>query len=160
MNLVIECEVGLRLKKDLLVAAAPFTAASVADAVGAVMPAFELVEDRKADYKKTNALSVIAENCWNAGVVLGPDAPYAPGDSLEGIAARLTVNGRSTNEGRSDNPLSTLAWVANLAAEHDRALHAGMVVITGSVIPTLPIRAGETFVFTLEGLGSTQLTAV
>jgi 2-keto-4-pentenoate hydratase len=160
MNLVIECEVGLRLKKDLLVAAAPFTAASVTAAVGAVMPAFELVEDRKADYKKTSALSVIAENCWNAGVVLGADVPFAPGRSLDGIAGRLTINGRDAHAGRSDDPLSTLAWVANLAAEHDHALHAGMVVITGSVIPTLPIQAGETFVFALEGFGSTELTAV
>jgi 2-keto-4-pentenoate hydratase len=160
MNLAIECEVGLRLKKDLLVAAAPFTAEKVTAAVGAVMPAFELIEDRKADYKKTNALSVIAENCWNAGVVLGPDVPFTPGDTLGGIVGRLVIDGRDVHEGRSDDPLSTLAWVANLAAEHDRALHAGMVVITGSVIATLPIRAGQTFEFTLEGLGSTRLTAV
>jgi 2-keto-4-pentenoate hydratase len=160
MNVVIECEVGLRLKNDLPVAAAPFTADSVMAAVGAVMPAFELVEDRRADYKKTNALSVIAENCWNAGVVLGADVAFVPGRSLDGIAGRLGINGRDAHEGRSDDPLSTLAWVANLAAGHGRAIHAGMVVITGSVIPTLPIKAGDTFVFTLDGLGSAQLTAV
>jgi 2-keto-4-pentenoate hydratase len=34
-----------------------------------------------------------------------------------------------------------------------------MVVITGSVIPTLPIAAGDRFVFSLEGLGSAELTA-
>jgi 2-keto-4-pentenoate hydratase len=159
MNVVIECEVGLRLKKDLLVAAAPFTAASVEAAVGAVMPAFELIEDRRADYKQTNALSVIAENCWNAGVVLGADVAFSPGRSLDRIAGKLAIDGRAAHEGLSDDPLSTLAWVANLAAHRGRALSAGMVVITGSVIPTLPIKAGETFVFSLDGLGSTELTA-
>jgi hypothetical protein len=35
-----------------------------------------------------------------------------------------------------------------------------MVVITGSVVPTLPIKAGDKFVFTLEGFGSTEVSAV
>ena len=34
------------------------------------MPAFELIEDRKAHYKGTSALSIIADNCWNAGIVV------------------------------------------------------------------------------------------
>jgi 2-keto-4-pentenoate hydratase len=160
MNVVIECEVGLRLKSELPVSGAPFTADSVRPAVGAVIPAFELVEDRKADYKQTNALSVIAENCWNAGVVLGADVALTPGRSLTGIAGRLAINGESANEGRSDDPLATLAWVANLAAARGRALAAGMVVITGSVIVTLPIKPGDRFVFTLEGFGSTEVSAV
>jgi 2-keto-4-pentenoate hydratase len=159
MNVVIECEVGLRLRSDLAVASAPFTAESVRAAVGAVVPAFELVEDRKADYKQTNGISVIAENCWNAGVVLGADVPLTPGTSLKGIQGRLAINGQAAKEGLSDDPMETLAWVANLAASRGRAVEAGMVVITGSVVPTLPIKAGETFVFTLEGFGSTQVTA-
>jgi 2-keto-4-pentenoate hydratase len=159
MNVVIECEVGLRLKSELPASAAPFSAESVGKAVGAVVPAFELVEDRKADYKQTNGLSVIAENCWNAGVVLGADVPFSSERSLKGIAGRLAINGKPANEGRSDDPLATLAWVANLAASRGRGIAAGMVVITGSVIVTLPIKAGDTFVFDLEGFGSTQVSA-
>jgi 2-keto-4-pentenoate hydratase len=160
MNVVIECEVGLRLKSELPVAGAPFTADSVRGAVGAVVPAFELVEDRKADYKQTNGISVIAENCWNAGVVLGADVPLKPGTSLKGIQGRLAINGQAEKEGLSDDPMETLAWVANLAASRGRAVAAGMVVITGSVVPTLPIKAGDRFVFTLGGFGSTELSAV
>jgi len=33
-----------------------------------------------------------------------------------------------------------------------------MVVITGSVLPTIPIAAGDTFVFSLDGIGSTELS--
>lgn len=37
------------------------------------MPAFELVDDRRMDYSRfaANILSFIADNAWNAGVVLG-----------------------------------------------------------------------------------------
>jgi 2-keto-4-pentenoate hydratase len=34
-----------------------------------------------------------------------------------------------------------------------------MVVITGSVIATLPIAAGQRFEFTLDGIGSVAMTA-
>ncbi len=157
VHLVIECELALRLGRDL--AGTSFTAASVAPAVAAVMPAFELVEDRNADYKSTSALSMIADNCWNAGIVVGPDVPFDPGHAPVGALGRLAINGREAHEGRTEDPLATLAWIANLANQNGRPLTAGMVVITGSVIPTLPIAAGDRFVFSLDGLGSVEMTA-
>jgi 2-keto-4-pentenoate hydratase len=47
----------------------------------------------------------------------------------------------------------TLAWPANLLAERKRDLKAGMVVITGSLIPTFSIASGDRVVFTVDGLG-------
>jgi 2-keto-4-pentenoate hydratase len=158
-HVVIECELALRLARDLPASATPYTAEAVTPAIGAVMPAFELIEDRNADYKQTSALSIIADNCWNAGIVLGAPVDYDPARPLDGIAGRLTINDARTHEGRTDGPLATLAWIANLAAGQGRPLTAGMVVITGSVIPTLPIAPGDRFVFTLEGLGNVEVTA-
>ena len=158
-HVVIECELALRLARDLPVSATPYTADSVKPAIGAVMPAFELIEDRNADYKQTSALSIIADNCWNAGIVLGAPVDYDPSRALDGVAGRLTINDSRAHEGRTDGPLATLAWIANLAAGQARPLKAGMVVITGSVIPTLPIAPGDRFVFSLDGLGSAEITA-
>ena len=146
MNVVVEFELAVRLGRDLLQAPTPWTGDTVAKAVAAVMPAFELIEDRKADYKSTNALSLIVDNCWNAGIVLGAEVPFAPQRPLAGIGGHLAINGRDTHHGSTDDPLATLAWVANLAVAHRRPLKAGMVVITGSVIPTLPIAAGDRLV--------------
>ena len=158
MNVVIEFELAVELGRDLPKSPAPFTAATVVPAVAAVMPAFELIEDRNADYKSVNALSLICDNCWNAGIVLGPPVSFAA-QSLCGLPGRLEINGNERHRGTTDDPLATLAWVANLAAERGRPLRAGMVVITGSVIATLPIKPGDQFVFRIEGLGAVELTA-
>jgi len=158
VHLMVECELALRLRRDL--AGTSFTAESVAPAIAAVMPAFELIEDRNADYKSTSALSMIADNCWNAGIVIGPDVPFDPARPPVGTLGRLTINGAQNHEGRTEDPLATLAWIANLANQNGRPLTAGMVVITGSVIPTLPIAAGDRFVFSLDGLGSVEMTAI
>jgi 2-keto-4-pentenoate hydratase len=158
INVVVEFELAVRVGRELPASAKPWTAETVRPAVAAVMPAFELIEDRRADYKRTDALSLIADNAWNTGIVLGAEVPYRQ-TPLNGIAGHLAINGRDTHRGLTDDPLGTLAWIANLAVGRNRPLKAGMVVITGSVIPTLPIAAGDRFVFCLDGLGSVELSA-
>jgi 2-keto-4-pentenoate hydratase len=159
VNVRIECELAVRLGRDLPQAAAPYTRASVRAAVAEIMPAFELIEDRGAEYKSTKALSLIADNAWNGGVVLGPATPLPAGLDLDGIAGALASNGKAIAIGRTDDPLGALAWLATQAAECDRPLTAGMVVITGSVIVTVDIAPGERLDFSLDGLGAVTLTA-
>src|SRR3989304_3426565 len=50
VNLIVEFELAMALAEDLPAAGAPFSRERVAQAVGAVMPAFELLDDRGADY--------------------------------------------------------------------------------------------------------------
>ena len=159
MHVVLECELAVRIGRALGKPSAPYTAASVKPAIAAVMPAFELIEDRKADYKDAQALSMIADNCWNAGVVLGAETPFNAAQSLAGVHGSLETDGRPSGEGMTDDPLGALAWVANLAIEQGRMLERGMIVITGSIIPTFPVRAGNRVVFQLDGLGGTELLA-
>jgi 2-keto-4-pentenoate hydratase len=157
MHVVIECELAVRLARDLG-PGVRHTPESVRGAIGTVLPAFELIEDRRAEYKSCKALSLIADNCWNAGIVTGAEAA-TPGGTFDGIEGKLSINGREQQSGRTDGPLGALAWVANLAVERGMPLRAGQVIMTGSVIPTLPIKAGDRFVFALEGLGATEVVA-
>src|SRR5215470_17036350 len=70
-HLGLEFEVGVRLGRDLPREAAPFTREQVARAVDGVCAAVEVVDDRNADYATLEALSLIADNSWNPGAVLG-----------------------------------------------------------------------------------------
>lgn len=160
VNVRIECELAVRVGRDLPGEPGGYTRESVRPAIAKVMAAFELIEDRKADYKTTSALSLIADNAWNGGIVIGPGVDLPAGLELDGIAGSLMRDGRPEAVGRTDDPLGALAWVANLAAARRQPLTAGMVVITGSVITTLDIAPGERLDFTLEGIGSTSMTAV
>lgn len=158
VNLMVEFELAVRVGTDLPKRDAPYSAADVRPAVAEVMPAFELIEDRGADYKSTSALTLIADNAWNGGVVLGAPKRVPADMELNGMRGSLTVNGEPRGTGLTDGPMDALAWVVNLAADRGRPLQAGMIVITGSVLPTIPIASGETFVFTLDGIGSAELS--
>jgi 2-keto-4-pentenoate hydratase len=159
VSLKIECELAFRIAADLPARAEPFSAAAMLAAVDAVMPAFELVDDRHAVYRETSALSLIVDNAWNAGIVLGAPSDPAALPTLYGLAGSLQIADQAALEGRSDNPLQALAWIANLIAARSSGLKRGMVVMTGSLIPTRPIAAGEAAVFRVEGLGEVSLKA-
>jgi 2-keto-4-pentenoate hydratase len=156
VNLRIESEIALKLGADLPASRAPWTRETVAPAVAGAMPAFELIEDRYADYTKTEATSLIVENCWNGGVVLGAPKSISV-EALVGIFGHLSIDGKAVGEGAAEDPCATLAWLANHLAERGRDLKAGMVVITGSLIPTVSIASGQCAVFVVEGLGETVM---
>ncbi len=164
VHLGVECEIAVRLGRTLSAAAAPHDRDSVAEAVAECLPSFELVEDRNADYQALDAPSLIADNCWNAGVVLG----QASGDwrslDLAAAPAGLAVNGAVVDRGRSGDamghPFEAVAWLANLLSGSGTELEHGMIVMTGSVMTTKFPAAGDAFVFTVEGLGEAALTLV
>ena len=159
VNVRLECELAVRLGRDLLPQSRPYGRDSVGESVAEIMAAFELIEDRSADYPICKAMSLIADNAWNGGIVIGAARRLPAGLDLNGIAGSLLRNGVEAGEGTTDDPLGALAWLANLAIERGRPMTAGMVVITGSVIPTLDIAAGERLVFALDGVGDCALTA-
>jgi 2-oxo-3-hexenedioate decarboxylase/2-keto-4-pentenoate hydratase len=159
VNLRIESEIALELGSDVRASGAPWTPETVAPAVAGAMPAFELIEDRSANYAEAEAISLIVENCWNGGAVIGTPRPL-PAADLVGIRGRLTISGKSVGEGRAEDPFATLAWLANHLAERGRGLEAGMVVITGSLIPTVSVLPGDRAVFAVEGLDDVVLEVV
>jgi len=159
VNLRVESEIALELGADMPAKGAPWNAETAAACVAGAMPAFELIEDRHAVYTETRATSMIVDNCWNGGVVLGPMKKVAPVDVI-GVKGRQTLNGQASGEGNAENPFATLAWLANLMAARSHDLKRGMVVITGSVVPTFSISPGDRAVFSVEGLGEVVMDIV
>ena len=159
VNVRIECELAVRLGRTLLPEPSPYTRDSVRPAVAEIMAAFELIEDRHADYKTCQALSLIADNAWNGGIVIAAPKPLPAALDPDGIAGRLSRNGKLEAAGRTDDPLGALAWLANLAIERRRPIERDMVVITGSVVTTVDIAAGDRLDFVLEDVGEVSLSA-
>lgn len=156
-HLMIECELAIRLVIDLPKRREPWTRETVRLAISTVMPAFELIEDHHADYQHCEAASLIADNAWNGGIVLGKPKTASYTD-VDGLAGEVTINGQPAGAGRTDDPLGALAWLANLAADRGRPLKANQVVITGSVMPTFRAAAGDEVVFRLAGIGEVRMT--
>ena len=157
----IEFEVAVKLKADLPATGAAHTRESVASAVASCMPAFELVEDRNADYSTMDAFSLIADNCWNGGNVLGQPVSHWQDLDLVNTATRLSINGKAADEGKigdaMGHPFEVVAWVANLLNQRGKLLKKDMIVMTGSSMTTKFPVAGDRLEFSIDNIGKIEL---
>lgn len=157
----VEFEVTVRLGDALEKRDAPHDRQSVAAAVATCAASYELVEDRNADFDQVNAFNLIAENNWNAGLILGQEVENWAAVDLENGPTRLWIDGQLAGEGKTGDalghPLDAVAWLANLLNDRGKALQAGMVVMTGSSITTRFPEAGQHYRFAVEGLGEVAI---
>ena len=161
-RLGIESELALRIGKEVPILAADGNVRDLIACVDAVAAAFEVIDDRDADYAHLEPSSIAAENSWNKGMVLGEAAsPAGFGDFL-GLPGRLLINGEPVATGSSDDvmsgPLWVLAWVARFAHQAGTPLQPGQWIMTGSVIPTRFAATGETYSFQLGTLSPVTVT--
>ena len=164
VHLGIECELAVELGRAFRPGDAPFTRDDARARVAACMPAFELIEDRGADYADLDVLSCIMDNSWCGGVVLGARRTDWQGLDLAATPAALTLNdgprAPALTGAAMGNPLNSLVWLANQRAALGEALEAGMVVMTGSTLATRFPKPGDRFVYEIEGLGAAEATVV
>ena len=162
-HLGVEFEVAVRLADDLPASGGPWTRASVAGRVATCMPAFELVEDGDADYKTLDAFTLVAQNAWNGGVVLGSPVNEWRGVDLEGAVTRCWINDEPGGLGKTGDalghPFEAVAWLANLLNRRGRMLDRGMIVMTGSSITTKFPAPGDRVRFAIDGLGEVAIEA-
>src|SRR5712671_18783 len=118
----VECEIAVRLARDLAPTEGPFTAEWVAESIEAYLPAIEIVDDRYLDWQTLGAPTLVADDFFGAGCVLGkPVARVGLPDVLH-VAGRALINGvevgRGTGADVLGHPHNALAWLANhLAAD-------------------------------------------
>src|SRR5215510_7453722 len=163
-RLGVECEIAVRLEADLPVVPAPYNRDHIAAAIGAVMVAFELIDDRHADYAQfaPQILSIIADNAWNGGIVLGPPATDWQTIDLAAAHGTMLINDVVVGEGYGrdvmGHPLDALVWLANELAKRGKRLSQGMVVMTGSIVATKFVHPGDTVHFSIDGIGEVRLS--
>ncbi|RDJ27796.1 hydratase [Bosea caraganae] len=159
-RLGLEFEIAVRMASDLPPQGAPFTAESVAGHVGGVCAAIEIVDDRAANYAELDILSLVADNSWNAGIVLSEFRDSWP--ALDAVLGTVRSNGVEVDRGHGrdvlGHPFAPLAWLANHLAAKGEALRAGDIVMTGSLVTTRFPKTAEAYEFEIEGLGKVALS--
>ncbi|HVI64892.1 MAG TPA: fumarylacetoacetate hydrolase family protein [Bradyrhizobium sp.] len=156
----VECEIAVRLGRDLAASEEPFTAEWVMEAVEAYFPAIEIVDDRYEQWESLGAPTLIADDFFAAGCVLGEPVARTHAPDIAHVKGRAIVNGMEAGRGTGvdvlGHPHNALAWLANHLAEEGRGLHAGQIVLTGSLVKTVWLKPGAHVTMELEGLGRVE----
>ncbi|MBW8271263.1 2-keto-4-pentenoate hydratase [Caldovatus aquaticus] len=160
----VECEIGLRLGRDL--PPGPCSRAAAEAAVAEVFPAIEIVERRYGpDLAAFGTPSLIADQVFHAAGVLGAPATDWRALDLGATRGRMWVGETLRGEGHGrdllGHPLEALAWLAGSgAARAFGGLRAGQVVFLGSVTPPIWLEGPCTVRIAFDGLGAVELRFV
>lgn len=158
-RLGLEFEIAVRIKSDIPSARTAYSIETIEPHIDSVCAAIELVDDRAADYANLDVRSLVADNSWNAGIVLSEFKPSWP--DLAPLRGRATKDGDVFGEGYGrdilGHPFNSVAWLANQLAVRGTTLKAGQIVMTGSVMKTVFPEQDAHYRFDLEGLGSVEV---
>jgi 2-keto-4-pentenoate hydratase len=160
-RLGVECEIAIEISHDIEPGDAPFTRETIASVVGAVMAGIEIVDDRYLDYRSLGVPTLIADNFFNAGCVLGEPIRDWRKLDLGRLEGRTLINGREVGRGHGamvlGHPLEALVWLANSRAARGLGLQQGKFVFLGSLVETKWLDAGDAVRIEIEGLGALDL---
>jgi 2-keto-4-pentenoate hydratase len=158
-RLGLEFEIAVRIKSDIAVGEKPHTASTIQPHIDGVCAAIELVDDRSADYTQLDVRSLVADNSWNAGIVLSNFAQAWP--DLKAVLGKATKDGSPIGEGHGrdilGHPFNSVAWLANQLASRGVGLKASQVVMTGSVMKTIFPTESASYRFVVEGIGPVEV---
>ena len=131
--------------------------------VSAVYPAFELIDDRNADYSKVNLISTTADNSWNANTVLGSKSKNFSHLDFSTNDVFKTVNGnteKSVTGEALENPFNAVIWMAEFLNNRGSELKKGQIVMTGSTFPTYFPQQGDRLEYEVLDVGKTKINIV
>ncbi len=159
-HLGLEGEIAVRVA-ETFPETEPVTAEQASARLHSVAAALEVTDDRHADWTRLDAPSLIADNIWNMGMVLGPPSPAAGLGGLTGRQGVLTINGCVQATGMSQetgyDPLDIVAWLGAHLARRGQPLRPGQWVLTGSFVPTTFPKAGDRYRFAVDGLAPVEI---
>jgi 2-keto-4-pentenoate hydratase len=136
--------------------------AAILDCIDWVAHAFEIVQSHFPEWK-FQAADTVADSALHAALLLGEPQAVSrlgtdPVAALASFSLALSCDGEVREVGRGSNvlghPLAAIAHLVGVLAKQPQSmpLQANEMVTTGTVTAALPVRAGETWKTTIEGI--------
>lgn len=155
----VECELALRIDRPLPMGRC--TRDDALKAVGAVMPAFELLCSRLPAKFASRREELVADCLGQGAVVLGAPCAYWQNIDLARLRVSLWVNDALVLERRGTNPfgdpLLAVVALANHLAERGKSISPGTFVLAGSHTGVHHGQPGERLRCVFEGIGEVAL---
>ena len=162
IKLGVECEIVVSLAKTISPSTYSPSSFSAHEVIGALMVGMEIVDDRYKNYESIGVPTLIADNFFDCGCVLGKEFFAWKQLDLNGLRGTTKVNGTVVGSGRGElimgAPLNALRWFVHMSMERGKVLQKGQFVMLGSVVETKWLASKDYAEVEIEELGSISLT--
>lgn len=153
-----EGEIAFHLNKDLR--GPGITHHDVLAATEAVSACFEIVDSRIRDWR-IGITDTVADNASAAAFVLGERRVPPRGLDLGTLGMVVEKNGEvvATGAGAAalGSPVNCVAWLANTLGRLGTSLRAGEVILSGALVPLVPVQRGDHMRVRIGTLGDAEI---
>jgi 2-oxo-3-hexenedioate decarboxylase/2-keto-4-pentenoate hydratase len=154
----VECEIAVEMGNPLDARKNAVGHGEAADAIAALYPAIEVVDDRYQDMMSIGTPTLIADDFFQSAAILGPRNADWRSLDLGAASGRMVVNGAEVGSGRGadvlGHPLNALIWLAEHLGARGRALEEGTIILLGSLVQCQWLEPGDTAAIEIDGLGA------
>jgi|TARA_B110000483_G_scaffold243634_1_gene334684 2-oxo-3-hexenedioate decarboxylase/2-keto-4-pentenoate hydratase len=158
----VECEIVALISETISPNDYCSLSFSPMDIIGSVMVGMEIVDDRYHSYESLGVPTLIADNFFNSGCVLGDAVTRWDTLDLSNLSGVTRVNGVALGKGRGaqimGSPLNALRWFVRSMMDRGLTVQKGQFVMLGSVVETKWLEAGDVAEVEIDSLGSVSLT--
>lgn len=128
-----------------------------------VVPAIEIVDFRVTPEPGFGIIDTVADLAACGAVVLGANPRKLDAIDVRRVRGELNLNGKSEVEGEASavlgNPVTSVAWLANKLGAFGVVFEPGQVVLTGSFVRAIPVKAGDEVLCRFDqGLGDLSVS--
>ena len=106
----------------------------------------------------------MADNASCGVYVLGDEELDPRLLDLPNLSSDVFKNGTQISSGKGSavqgNPLTAVAWLANTLGQFDIPFLAGEVILSGSLVPLEPVKAGDTMHMDLKNVDGAKIGSV
>ena len=156
-----EAEIAFILKEDLF--GPGVSKEDVIAATDKILPCFEIVDSRIENWN-IKIQDTVADNASCGIFILGEGHCSPEKFSMEELSVEVTKNGEFLSAGQGSavqgHPAQAVAWLANTLGEYDIPLLKGEVILSGSLVPLEPAKAGDKFSMELKGVGTCEINFI
>jgi len=149
----LEPEVAAYMGKDLHADADLETTRNAITSLG---PAIEVAD---VHFVPEDVEEILADNIFNRHVILGETDPSRAGGNLKGMVGNISHNGKrflpvTDLQALTGDLVGLVQHVANTLSVFGETLCEGDVIITGSIVQPLLIKANDSVLYALEPIDS------
>ena len=156
-----EAEIAFILKEDLF--GPGVSKEDVIAATDKILPCFEIVDSRIENWN-IKIQDTVADNASCGIFILGEGHCSPEKFSMEELSVKVTKNGKFLSAGQGSavqgHPAQAVAWLANTLGEYDIPLLKGEIILSGSLVPLEPAKAGDKFSMELKGVGNCEINFI
>ena len=149
----VECELAVTVARD---------GARSFDDVAGFHAAIEIVDNRYGDWLEAGVPTLIADDFFAAGFILGPAHTRHEVADPSSITGSTVIGDTGAGEGTAadvlGDPERALAWLANELTTRGQELEAGDIVLLGSLVAVQWLAPGDTAAIVMEPLGTLRMS--